>query len=217
MTIVETTDDARWGDTVVRRLSTTVVVPDQVIICAGYPGECMYFVQSGNLVYFEEVSGLVQIFDAIDQHQYFGSEAFFSEGHVHTRSVKSTSHCILEALHFDDLIPLMEMYDDIKEQVQLIAQEFDEGILEFGRSFKFKKSERVQSRWETISGNRPRLNEPWLPTVMDKAAKAEKAKKAMQYSAIVDKTVKSWKDSRKSFGFPPGSSGTVKVTPAHDF
>ena len=50
----------------VRRLSTTVVVPDQVIICAGYPGECMYFVQSGNLVYFEEVSGLVQIFDAID-------------------------------------------------------------------------------------------------------------------------------------------------------
>eukprot|EP00937_MAST-01D_sp_MAST-1D-sp2_P003994 g3994.t1 len=109
----------------VRRLQTCVLVPDQVVTTAGMRGDRMYFVDTGRLQYFTEVAGMVAQLDEIDDGQLFGSDALFSQGHVHTRSTISVTHCVLESLAFDDLVVLMGMYNDIKDQVLLIAEQFD--------------------------------------------------------------------------------------------
>ena len=111
---------------VVRRLTPTIAIPDEVMFSQREKGDRMHFLASGTCTKFHipngaERSSFVQL-GRLHDGDYFGEVAFFEEKNMHTYSTKTDSHCHLETLLYTDLATLMKIHTAIAEQVQTSAR-----------------------------------------------------------------------------------------------
>jgi CRP-like cAMP-binding protein len=111
---------------VIRRLTPTIAIPEEVLFSQREKGDRMHFLSSGICTKFHMTDGdgsfafeqLGQLHDG----DYFGEVAFFEANNMHTYSAKTDSHCHLETLLYTELATLMKLHIEIAEQVQASAR-----------------------------------------------------------------------------------------------
>jgi len=101
----------------VRRLSTILVIPDEIVMKRGDVGNSMFFVRNGSLSAFREVADEVEVTKQYIEGDHFGEYSFFAQDGIREVSVRADTHCSLEELSFLNLADLVRMYDDIAAQV----------------------------------------------------------------------------------------------------
>ena len=66
-----------------RRLKSRVAIPNEIIISTGNPADCVFFVQSGRLEEFEEVAGILGVYQVLETGAMFGLNAYFIPNRAH--------------------------------------------------------------------------------------------------------------------------------------
>jgi CRP-like cAMP-binding protein len=113
---------------VIRRLTPTIAIPEEVLFSQREKGTCMHFLSYGTCTKFYMSDGdpggsfsFVKL-GRVHDGDYFGEIAFFEVNNTRTYSIKTDSHCHLETLSYTDLATLMKLHLEIAEQVQASAR-----------------------------------------------------------------------------------------------
>jgi len=96
--------------------------PDQVIIRQGEPGDCAYFIQSGEVEVVQESDGNQVVLRILHAGDYFGEMALLS-GQPRTASVRALTPTKVAVLGKQNFLTMLQMIPSTREDILTTVQE----------------------------------------------------------------------------------------------
>jgi CRP-like cAMP-binding protein len=106
---------------IIRKLSHTIAIPEEVIMRQGEQGDCMYFLMRGQADAYLELPAGAKHLTTMSDGAVFGEIALVHPEKPRTATVCALSYCEMQELKLPDFDELKQVYDDIAFHVMVTA------------------------------------------------------------------------------------------------
>jgi potassium voltage-gated channel Eag-related subfamily H protein 7 len=138
---------------IIRKLSGTIAVPEEVIMRQGEQGDCMYFLMRGQADAYLELPAGAKHLTTMTDGAVFGEIALVHPEKPRTATVCALSYCEMQELKLPDFDELKQVYDDIAFHVMVTADRRLNRSTKKAKEATRERFDKTEARTDNIRGH----------------------------------------------------------------